>query len=126
MHPKVRYYAGAFVRYRMRRQADRFTAALRDARGVQQRVLNELLALNADSEFSHRHGLHRVRTPAEFRRSLPVSDYDTYRPYIERLKQGHTRALLGEQNRLLMFALTSGTTSDSKFIPITERFLADY
>lgn len=47
-------------------------------------------------------------------------------PYIERLKLGEHRALLGPRNRLLMFALTSGTTSSTKFIPITRQFFRDY
>lgn len=34
--------------------------------------------------------------------------------------------LLGRRNRLLMFAMTSGTTSSSKYIPVTSRFLSDY
>jgi hypothetical protein len=42
------------------------------------------------------------------------------------VKQGQTRALLGSGNELLMFALTSGTTSESKFIPVTKPFLEAY
>jgi GH3 auxin-responsive promoter len=110
----------------MRREAKRFVAATRDARRIQSQILRELLALNADSEFSRTHGLDQVNSAAEFRRRLPIADYDTFHPYIERVKQGETGALLGSKNRLLMFTLTSGTTSASKFIPITERFLADY
>lgn len=126
MHPEVRYIGGALIRHRMRRKANSFFSQLHDPRRLQERVLRDLLALNAESDFSRRHGLAKVRTTADFRRCLPVCDYDVFRPYIERLKQGETQALLGRRNRLAMFALTSGTTSESKFIPITERFLADY
>lgn len=126
MHPEVRYIGGAFIRSRMRRMARAFFARLHDPRGVQARLLRDLIALNADSDFSRRHGLSDVRSAADFRRRVPVADYDYFRPYIERLKRGDLRALLGPKNPLLMFALTSGTTSDSKFIPITRRFLDDY
>lgn len=55
-----------------------------------------------------------------------MADYELFRPYIEQLKQGNLGALLGDRQRLLMFSLSSGTTSESKFIPITQRFLDDY
>jgi hypothetical protein len=39
---------------------------------------------------------------------------------------GEHSALLGASNRLKMFAVTSGTTAESKLIPVTDRFLDDY
>ena len=126
MHPKLRYYGGAIVRYRMRRQAERFVALTAVPRETQQRVLRELLDLNAGSEFALRHRLAEIRSPADFRRNVPVADFEYYRPYVERLKQGELGALLGRRNQLLMFALTSGTTAETKFVPITRRFLDDY
>lgn len=123
---QLRAFAGGAVRASIRRQAKAFKNATNDCRAAQQRVLRELLALNADSRFSQQRNLHAIKTPAEFRRALPVSTYDDYAPCIEELKQGDHRALLGSENRLLMFSLSSGTTSNSKFVPITQRFLDDY
>ena len=57
---------------------------------------------------------------------MPVADYEYFRPYVEEVKAGRHDALLGAKNRLLMFSLTSGTTAQAKYIPITERFLSDY
>jgi hypothetical protein len=70
--------------------------------------------------------LHTVQTSADLRRRIPVTRYDDYAADIERMKAGRPRALLGTRNKLLMFTLSSGTTSGSKFIPITDRFLKDY
>ena len=123
---RLRAAVGAVPRAAVRRQARRFLASTRDCRASQQRVLQRLLALNADSLFSRTHGLDRVTTSDELRRRIGVHGYDYFRPYIERLKQGEHSALLGSGNRLLMFSLSSGTTSESKFIPITQRFLDDY
>jgi hypothetical protein len=117
---------GAIPRAKVRRQAARFLAAARDCRAAQQRVLRELLALNATSRFSRAHGLERVTSVEEFRRRIPVTDYEYYRDAIEQLKLGDHAALLGEKNRLLMFSLSSGTTSQSKYIPITRKFLSEY
>jgi len=93
---------------------------------VQADVAAALLKLNHGSQFQRDHGLHAVRSAEEMRRVVPVTNYENYRPYIDRLKNGDEAALLGEQNRLMMFTLSSGTTSDSKFIPVTNRFYSDY
>jgi hypothetical protein len=126
MHSMLHYLAGTGIRIGMRRHARRFLAQLSDPRAAQQNVLRDLLALNGDSEFARKHGFHEIRTATEFRRRLPVADYDAFQPCIERVKRGETGALLGSRNRLLMFALTSGTTAASKFLPITSRFFEDY
>lgn len=103
-----------------------FLIGTQDCQQTQRDVLQRLLALNAASRFSHEHGLTATLTPQEFRTRLPICDFEYFRPYIERLKVGDTQALLGPENRLLMFTLSSGTTSDSKFIPVTTQFLSDY
>ncbi|HLJ12330.1 MAG TPA: GH3 auxin-responsive promoter family protein, partial [Planctomycetaceae bacterium] len=126
MNPKLRYAAGTWIRVQMRRLARQFFKKTADPRAAQHGLLRELLALNADSEFGRRHGLEQIHSPADFRSRLPISDYAYFQPYIERMKRGETSALLGSGNRLLMFALTSGTTTGSKFLPITERFFRDY
>src|SRR5262249_34846596 len=45
--------------------------------------------------------------------------------YLERVRRGEIDALLSDR-RVLMFALTSGTTAARKTIPVTPRYLADY
>ncbi|MBI5759462.1 MAG: GH3 auxin-responsive promoter family protein, partial [Planctomycetales bacterium] len=128
MHLKLRlrYWGGSFIRRKMRRQVARFLAQTEHCRDTQHRVLRELLALNGATDFGREHGLDSVTTVAEFRQRLPITNYEYFRPYIERLKRGERSALLGDRNRLLMFTLTSGTTAESKFIPITARFMSDY
>ncbi|GAF83845.1 unnamed protein product, partial [marine sediment metagenome] len=42
------------------------------------------------------------------------------------LKVGKTNALFASGEDLIMFALTSGTTGQAKFIPVTRRFVDDY
>lgn len=128
MHLKLRlrYWGGSFIRGKMRRQVARFLAQTADCRGTQHRVLRELLALNGRTDFARQHGLDSVQTVAEFRQRLPITNYEYFRTYIDRLKRGERSALLGDRNRLLMFTLTSGTTAESKFIPITARFMRDY
>ena len=123
---QMRCAIGGVARSTMRRHARKFLKKTERCQDVQQESLRRLLELNADSRFSRTHGIDRVRTVEEFRKTLPVTDYEFVRSAIDQVKNGDHQALLGTKNRLLMFSLSSGTTSESKFIPITEQFLADY
>lgn len=123
---KLRSAGGWPVRRKLRSEARKFLDATADCRRVQHDVLARLLALNADSRFSRERGLHVARTVDEFRRCVSVSGFESFRPYVEQMKGGDHQALLGRSNRLLMFSLSSGTTSEAKFVPITEQFLRDY
>ncbi len=104
-----------------------FMELARDAcRESQREVLQDLLRLNTGTRFAADFGLYPGMSLEEYRQRVPVGGYDLVQPYVERLTQGDTQALLGSKNRLLMFAVTSGTTSESKLIPVTNRFLRDY
>lgn len=124
---RLRSFVAGFVRRRMIRAKDRFLAAAhRSCKEIQRETLRRLLRLNADSEFSAAHGLQNIDGIDEFRSRLPVTDYEFIRPSVDRMKSGHHRALLGSRNRLLMYAVTSGTTAQSKLIPVTQQFVRDY
>lgn len=124
---KVRAMAGSLTRRRMRAsRADFLNTARRECRQTQRHLLQNLLRLNEGSQFSLDHGLKSNISLQEFRMRIPVSDYELVRPYIQRVAAGEHSALLGRDNKLLMFAVTSGTTADSKLIPVTQRFLSDY
>jgi hypothetical protein len=104
----------------------RFFRSAKDLFALQEKVLLKKIRRNADSEFGKRYGFEAIRSIPDFQRALPLSEYDFFEPYIERMKRGETWALLGSKERLLMFALTSGTTGSSKYIPVTRNFLEEY
>lgn len=123
---QLRSLGGMFIQPRMRRELAAFLRSADDCRSAQRRALWRILQLNAESCFSRERGLVPALTAAEFRRRIPVGDFESIRPYVERSKNGESDALVGPQNKLLMFCLSSGTTADSKFIPVTTEFLKDY
>ena len=106
---------------RARRLARAFLDQTRAADVVQRQVLLDQIVRNADSQFGRDHHFREIRTAADFRRHVPVSGYDRHEPYIERVRQGDIRALFGAGTRVLMFAMTSGTTNRPKTIPVTTR-----
>ena len=52
----------------------------------------------------------------DYQDGVPVGDYEAFRPWVDRLKEGERRVLTSEDPYL--FALTSGTAGQPKFIPV--------
>lgn len=55
---------------------------------VQQRQLRRLLDRAAPTLFGTEHGFHAIRTAEQFASRVPVTDYDGFTPYIERMRRG--------------------------------------
>lgn len=123
---QLRYFGGVFIRGRVRRDARRFVGLLGDCQATQRQTLARIMELNSESFYSRRRGLTSSISVEQFRKLLPISDFETVRNEIEQLKEGNLQSLLGPRNKLLMFALSSGTTAQAKYIPITSQFLSDY
>jgi hypothetical protein len=105
---------------------NRFLSATKRATAVQEQALLTKIRRNADSQFGYDHRFSRVRSAKDFVRQVPIRTYEDHQPYIDRVKVGDFRALFGPNQRVLMFALSSGTTDKPKYIPVTEPFLKEY
>lgn len=114
-----------FAKRQARRWAEAFEQSTRSPREVQLDLLHRILQHHRKTHFGRQHGFSVIRTLEDYRRNLPIRTYEDFEPYIEQVKRGQLDALLGD-DRVLMFALTSGTTASRKFIPVTEQYLADY
>ncbi|MFI5458085.1 MAG: GH3 auxin-responsive promoter family protein [Isosphaerales bacterium] len=117
---------GRPVANRARHLARAFLDQTLSAGDVQRDLLMGRLARHAGSQFGRDHFFGEIRTPADFRRRVPISGYDRHEPYIDRVRQGDPGALFGPGTEVLMFALTSGTTNRPKTIPVTRQALSDY
>src|SRR5262245_34411252 len=109
----------------VRRKLARFEAATCDPRRVQEAVLRDILAHQAQTAFGQDHGFALCKTVEDYRRQVPVAGYEAIEPYVNRVRKGETNALLADPT-IYMFAMTSGTTATRKFIPVTARCLAEY
>jgi len=91
---------------------------------VQMEWFERLIAEGRDSDFGSDHGFSSIRTIEDFKKAVPIRDYDEFRPYIDRLREGEQGVLW--PSRVKWFAKSSGTTSDvSKYIPVTKEALED-
>src|SRR5215208_762314 len=105
----------AWLRHRLRR----FLSDTSRASEIQQRTLLLKLAQNANSDFGRRYGFDSIRSASEFRSRVPILTYEDHHPYLSRVLNGETTALFAPGTRVLMFTMTSGTTSEPKRLPIT-------
>jgi hypothetical protein len=109
----------------LRRASWAFTAAwdraLVDVRRVQERQLRELLDHAKDTEFGRAHGFSSIRTHEDYVKRVPVGDYDTFSPHIERMRKGERNLLVPEFVRYYGNSSGSSNQGRSKFLPITDR-----
>ena len=114
------------VAYLAGRHADKqrraFLTAHNHTEDVQKQLLDELLDAHAQTDFGRDHALGSVKSIEDFRSAVPIRSYEEMRPYMDRVFEGNTTALLPPGHDVLMFSLTSGTTGKPKHIPVTRRF----
>src|SRR5688572_30121781 len=88
----------------VRRKFAAFEAACQEPERTQTELLRGIVAYHADTAFAKDHGFGHIKTVADYRRQVAVGAYERLEPYIRRVMQGDTRALLADP-RVLMFAL---------------------
>lgn len=116
---------GRVISYPIRRQLRRFEADCLNPEAVQTRLLLDILSKQQETAFGRDHKFASFTSAADFRKAVPIAPYEYVAPYIERVQKGETNALLADR-RVLMFALTSGTTASRKLIPVTDEYLRIY
>ena len=84
----------------------------------QQSIFNHLMKDAAKTVFGKEHQFEVIKSHQDFEKLVPIRDYEAFKPYIEKIKQGKHNILWKGQP--IYFAKTSGTTSGVKYIPITK------
>src|SRR4051812_27799723 len=84
-----------------------FSQATKDPTTVQRDLLFEILRREHPTAFGRDHGFGDIHSLEDYRRQVPISRYEYFEPYIERVKNGDLEAMFHRQ-KVLMFALTSG------------------
>ena len=95
-----------------------------DPVAVQREVLQDLVTSAQYTEFGRKYNFSKLFSIKEFKKAVPIHEYDDLKPYIHRIMQGEENLLWNTP--INWFAKSSGTTSDkSKFIPVSEESLQD-
>ncbi|AZA72779.1 GH3 auxin-responsive promoter family protein [Chryseobacterium indoltheticum] len=90
----------------------------KNAEENQAKLLLSLIDTAKKTLFGRTYDFENIRSVEEFQAKVPVADYEDLKPYIEKVKRGQRDILWTETPEY--FAKTSGTTSGSKYIPISK------
>jgi len=90
----------------------------------QEAILKQLIKVGRNTEFGKRSRLDQVNGYEEYSQAVGIRDYEQMRPFIDLIKEGRHNVLW--KGRPIYFAKTSGTTSGTKYIPITKDSIGNH
>ena len=91
---------------------------------TQSNVFKELIASATSTQFGIDHDFISINNHNDFVDRVPVRDYEGLKPYIQKVVEGEENILW--PRKPIYFAKTSGTTSGSKYIPITKESMPSH
>ena len=91
---------------------------------AQQSVFSKLIMQAKDTSFGQDHLFTEINTYEDFKKNVPIADYEELRPYIDRVVNGEENVLW--PGKPLYLAKTSGTTSGVKYIPISKESMPEH
>ena len=94
------------------------------------RTLRRILRLSANTVYGREHhfaSICKARKPEQlfrlYEKSVQPAEFEAFRPYAARHKKGERNVLI--PGKPLMYATTSGTTSQPKWIPISMTYMKE-
>lgn len=84
---------------------------------VQNEWMSQLIKEAQGTEFGKQYNFSDIKNYEQFKREIPLQDYESLKPFIERTRRGEQNLLWPSE--IKWFAKSSGTTDKSKFIPVS-------
>ena len=91
---------------------------------LQTETFEQLIERAKQTAFGVDHGFNSVRSYEDFKKHVPLRDYEALRPYIARVTGGEENVLWPGKPEYL--TKTSGTTSGVKYIPISKESMPEH
>jgi phenylacetate-coenzyme A ligase PaaK-like adenylate-forming protein len=91
---------------------------------LQQKTFEYLIKQGKNTAFGKAYHFEKINTYDDFKKHVPIVDYEDLRPYIERITKGEENVLWPGKPAYL--AKTSGTTSGVKYIPISKESMPEH
>ncbi|HET6244394.1 MAG: GH3 auxin-responsive promoter family protein [Bacteroidetes bacterium] len=91
---------------------------------AQENVFISLLDGAKKTAFGKDHNFCEIKSYADFKKYVPIRDYEGHRVYIDRIIAGENDVLW--KGKPIYFCKTSGTTSGVKYIPITKQSISNH
>ena len=93
-------------------EVDHFT---KDPAAAQRALLRRILRRSRTSEYGKKYNFKEIRTVDDYRRTVPLSAYADYAPYVERMMQGERNLLFSGIN--VRYCTSSGSVGKPKMVP---------
>lgn len=87
--------------------------------------LEKLIRDNKDTEYGKRYNFSQIHSTDDFKKMVPLSVYDDYAGYIERMFRNGERNLITAYP-IRHYALTSGSVNNPKHIPVSDMTLQQF
>jgi len=97
---------------------------MRFAAQAQQAVFETIISKASETQFGRDHNFKSIKTHADFVKQVPIRDYEGLKDYVGMIKEGKPDILW--PGKPLYFAKTSGTTSGTKYIPISKDSISNH
>lgn len=95
-----------------------------NAAAAQRKIMMKLIHEAAQTDFGRDHDFASINNYEDFKKRVPVRDYEGLRPYIDRVVAGEQNVMW--KGKPAYFAKTSGTTSGAKYIPISKESMPEH
>lgn len=97
--------------------------ALEDLKKTQMAQLLPILEHAKNTHFGRLHNFSKIKSYEDYKAAVPVGDYDSFEPYITRMRGGERNLIVPEFVKYYGNSSGSSTKGKSKFLPITDRQL---
>ena len=101
-----------------------FVEASKNPQAIQKIKLKKYISDNKNTAFGKAHNFSSIKNGNDYKKSVPLSDYDKVSPWVERLVNGESQVLTMEAVKV--FERTSGSTAANKYIPYTHSLLQEF
>jgi hypothetical protein len=107
----------------LKQRKERISYAVQHPFEIQEKTILQHIWKARNTEWGRNHGFSSTDSIKKFTERVPVQDYESLKPFIERMRNGEQHLLW--HTPVYWFAKSSGTTEDrSKFIPVSRESLA--
>jgi hypothetical protein len=116
------HWLNSIMRYVLRKRMRRIRYFSEHPQEVQSALLSQFINANRHTEWGRIHDFKHIYNTHQFAQNVPIQDYESLNPYINRMMHGERNVLWDGQVK--WYSKSSGTTNDkSKYIPVTIRNL---
>ena len=114
----------SFLNWYMKKRMHQIELFMKYPEEVQEEWFASLVNDAIGTEWGKKYDYRSIENLRQFKERVPIQNYDTLKPYIERMLNGEQNILWPSE--IKWFAKSSGTTNDrSKFIPVSEESLEE-